>query len=46
MEFWELTSKEATAPLMSVTAPLWFLKSRKNSKFDFFENYGKSKNYE
>ena len=52
MEFFEITSKEAAAPVMSVAAPLWFWKSwktiqnfgEKNLKFwilfENFENYG------
>ena len=40
MEIFEFTSKEATAPLMSLAAPLWFWKFwGKNSKFWNFENY-------
>ena len=49
MEFFEIASKEAAAPVMSVAAPLWFWQSwktiqnfgEKNSKFCIgFENYG------
>ena len=37
MKTFELASKEAAAPLMSVTAPLWFWKSWKQiENFGFF----------
>ena len=35
MEFFEITSKEAAAPVMSVAAPLWFWKSWKT-----IQNFG------
>ena len=33
MEILEFTSEEASAPLMSVAAPIWFWKFRKKTKF-------------
>ena len=42
MEILEFSSKEAAAPLMSVAAPLWFLKFReKIENFGFFCKFWK-----
>ena len=48
VEILEFTSEEAAAPLMSVTAPLWFWKFWKqieNFGF-FFRNFESFENYE
>ena len=48
MKTFELASKEAAAPLMSVTAPLWFWKFWKQiENFGiFFRNFESFENYE
>ena len=48
MKTFELASKEAAAPLMSVTTPLWFWKFWKQiENFGiFFRNFESFENYE
>ena len=37
----EFTSKEATAPLISVAAPVWFWKKQLDLFLEIFESFGK-----